>query len=117
MMSIDNWKDRIKPFAWIEYNGSFSVCLDAGEYLQMLFDARADEGFEGSGYDWESLARVFIEERCPELSDKLEFDSEAGMFCVYSEDDNALKDFICQFKEACEDDDLIQDLFSRAELD
>ena len=35
----------------------------------------------------------------------------------YSEDAEALGEFILKFKEACEDRELITDLFSRAELD
>ena len=35
---------------------SASVFLNVGEYLQEIFDTREDEGFEGSGYDWRSLA-------------------------------------------------------------
>jgi hypothetical protein len=47
----------------------------------------------------------------------VDFDPEAGMFCVYSKDKDALLDFILHFKKACEDKTLILDLFSRAELD
>ncbi len=39
------------------------------------------------------------------------------MFCAYSSDIEALKKFALSFQEACEDDKLIKDLFSRAELD
>jgi hypothetical protein len=39
------------------------------------------------------------------------------MFCAYSSDSEKLKDFILNFKKACEDETLIKDLFSRAELD
>lgn len=85
--------------------------------MQEVFDTRANEGFEGSGYDWESLALVFLTEMCPYLQDKIDFDPEAGMFCAYSKDKDALADFILQFKKACEDRSLILDLFSRAELD
>ena len=48
----------------------------------------ADEGFEGGGYDWNSLALVFLLEK------------------------NARG-----FRAACEGRELITDLFSRAELD
>lgn len=94
-----------------------AVCLSAGEYLQEMFDARADEGFVGNGYDWSSLARVFLDEKCPELREKISFDSEADMFCACSEDKEALADFIWHFRMACEDESLISDLFSRAILD
>ncbi len=39
------------------------------------------------------------------------------MFCAYSEDKEALKEFILQFKKVCENEVLIMDLFSRTELD
>ena len=117
MNITEQFKKEIAPFGWVELEKSVSVCLNAGEYLQEVFNTRANEGFEGSGYDWESLAQVFLAERCSDLQDKIDFDPEASMFCAYSKDKDALADFILQFKKACEDRSLILDLFSRAELD
>nr|WP_232337067.1 Imm51 family immunity protein [Lysinibacillus timonensis] len=97
--------------------GSASLYLDVGEYKQELFDTRSYEGFEGNGYDWSSLALVFLEEKMPELKDIVNFDSEAGMFCAYSSDKIALGKFAISFKNTCEDEPIITDLFSRAELD
>ena len=107
----------IKPFFWVEHEKSVSVCLDVGEYKSEVFQTREEEGFEGNGYDWGSLAKVFLEEQKPELIDVVKFDPEADIFCVYSSNTDALKSFIIAFKEACENETLIQDLFSRAELD
>lgn len=107
----------IAPFFWVGHEESASVCLNAGEYLQEIFAAREDEGFEGSGYDWASLAQVFLDEQCPDLQEKIDFDPEGSMFCAYSKDKDALADFILRFKKACEDKPFILDLFSRAELD
>lgn len=117
MEITESFKKEIAPFTWVEYGESASVCLNGGEYLQEVFDTRADEGFEGSGYDWESLAKVFLKEKCSDLIEKINFDSEAGMFCVYSKNIEALREFIRGFKNACMDKTLILDLFSRAELD
>lgn len=117
MEITEKFTKEIAPFIWVEHEGSASVCLEAGGYLQDVFDTRADEGFEGGGYDWESLAKVFLEEKLPDLMEKVGFDSEAGMFCAYSKDIEALHKFIRCFKNACEDKTLILDLFSRAELD
>ncbi|WP_288447762.1 immunity 51 family protein [uncultured Chryseobacterium sp.] len=116
-MNNDNLKQVIKPFFWVEHSNSFSVGLDAGSYKQEIFDTRADEGFEGNGYDWASLADVFIQEKRPDLIDIIHFDPEAGMFCAYSSDLEKLKEFILNFKNTCEDETLLKDLFSRAELD
>ncbi len=111
------FENEIAPFFWVEQSSGASVCLNAGMYLQELFDTRAEEGFEGSGYDWGSLAQVFLDEKCSGLQEKINFDPEADMFCAYSEDKDSLAEFILQFKKACEDNTLISDLFSRAELD
>ncbi|AIQ55427.1 Imm51 family immunity protein [Paenibacillus sp. FSL R7-0331] len=108
----------VAPFKLVEQaNGGMSVILVVGSYKHELFAARADEGFEGNGYDWASLASVFLEERMPQLLELVHFDPEADMFCAYSSDRAALQAFILGFKQACEDEQLIHDLFSRAELD
>ncbi|ANU62887.1 MULTISPECIES: immunity 51 family protein [Bacteroidales] len=116
-MGTNNFKEQIKPFFWVEHESTVSVCLNVGEYKTEIFQSREDEGFEGNGYDWESLARVFIEEQAPNFVESVDFDSEGSMFCAYSEDKEALKEFILQFKKVCENEVLIMDLFSRTELD
>lgn len=107
----------INPFFWVNHETSASVCLDVGTYLQDVFDTREEDGFEGGGYDWGSLAAVFLDEKRPDLKEKVGLDPEAGMFCAYSKDEDALRAFIVDFKAACENKPLILDLFSRAELD
>ena len=116
-MDNNNFEELIKPFFWVEHENSGSVCLDVGGYKSKIFQAREDEGFEGNGYDWASLAMVFLEECTPELKSLIQFDPEAEMFCAYSSNIEALKTFIIAFKETCENEILIQDLFSRVELD
>ncbi len=111
-----NFKKEIEPFIWCQHEGSFSVILEAGVYKNEIFESRADEGFEGGGYDWGSLAQVFLDEKASHLS-SIKFDPEGSMFCVYSSNKEELKEFIVGFKNACEDNNLILDLFSRAELD
>jgi len=46
--------EQLAPFRFLVHdNGNCSFLLyDVGEYKQNIFDARADEGFEGGGYDW-----------------------------------------------------------------
>jgi len=110
--------EKIKPFLWVEHdNGSVSVILNVGSYKDVIFQLKADEGFEGNSYDWGSLAAVFLKEKMPQLTGMIGFDPEAGMFCAYSDNGEALRSFSIGFKEACEDDAVMRDLFSRAELD
>lgn len=116
-MDTNNFETAIQPFFWVEHENSFSVCLNVGEYKAAIFQTREEEGFEGNGYDWTSLAQVFLEELMPDLVEIVKFDPEADMFCAYSSKAELLKTFIVSFKETCENDTLIQSLFSRAELD
>ncbi|NEW09866.1 hypothetical protein GK047_28600 [Paenibacillus sp. SYP-B3998] len=100
----------MKPFRLVEHDsGNISMILDVGTYKDEVFQTRADEGFEGGGYDWGSVAAVFL--------DVVHFDPEASMFCAYSDNREALQKFAIEFKDACEDDVVFRDLFSRAELD
>jgi hypothetical protein len=118
MEMTEQFETEIKPFYWVKLSTGASVCLTVGEeYLQDIFDARAEDGFIGNGYDWASLAHKFLNEKYPELQEKIDFDPEAGMFCAYSEDKEALADFIHLFKNACEDKAFISDIFRRVEWD
>ncbi|CAK7054784.1 hypothetical protein CUZ56_02057 [Saezia sanguinis] len=108
---------QIAPFRMVSFEGTHSLLLDVGEYKADIFSAREEDGFEGNGYDWASLARVFLQEKMPELQDIIGFDPEGSMFCAYASDKEALQKFALGFHAACEDDALIRDLFSRAELD
>jgi len=111
-------EETLDPFKLVSFNnGSISLILNVGGYKQEIFQTRGEEGFEGNGYDWGSLAAVFIEEKMPHLADIIRFDPEASMFVAYSDNKEAILSFAIAFKEACEDDLLIKDLFSRAELD
>ena len=114
---------KISPFKFLVHDeetqsvrGSVIYYPDR-EYRQEVFDTREEEGFEGNGYDWESLALVFLEEKMPELSDAIDFDPEGSMFCAYSSKVNALARFALGFKEFSDDINTMKDLFSRAELD
>lgn len=121
MEITEQFEKEIEPFTWVDHSPDTGagVCLTVSEggYLQEIFDTRADDGFIGNGYDWASLAHAFLNEKCPELREKITFDPEADMFCANSEDKETLANFILLFKKACEDKTLISDIFSRTEWD
>lgn len=116
--AVEDEHTDIAPFKLVDQGErGMSLILPVGSYLTELFASRADEGFEGSGYDWTSLAFVYLAEQMPDLEGIVRFDPEGSMFCAYSSDREALKAFAVGFKQACENEALIRDLFSRAELD
>ena len=113
----EEFSRKIEPFRWISNEGQYTLFLAIENgYLTEIFQKRADEGFLGNGYDWEALVEIFLAEIYEGDDESFEFDSEADTFVVYSEDPIALSDFALAFREACNDLDLIADLFSRAEL-
>ncbi|MCU0352967.1 MAG: immunity 51 family protein [Cytophagales bacterium] len=46
---------------------------------------------EGGGYDWESVVKHVLETEHTDLFNKVRFDSEGSMFCVYGKDKEALE--------------------------
>ncbi|MCR5806971.1 MAG: immunity 51 family protein [Oscillospiraceae bacterium] len=107
----------ISPFNAECIDGVFSLTLDIdGEYCADIFAQREDEDFEGNGYDWESIATVYLNEKAPALIPFAEFDSEAGMFCVYFEEEGPFREFVSGFIAAVNDREVLADLFSRAEI-
>lgn len=105
--------EEIAPFFWVEQENGASVGLTPGEYLQDVFESRAAEGFTGSGYDWDSLAKAYLDDE-PALRAKLQFDSQEDLFSVYCRDSEVLETFIYGFKAACEEHERIMKLFGNA---
>ena len=122
-MSYEDLNKQLEPFKLMVFDeGTEDVWATLvlwlnEDYKQNVFDTRQEEGFLGNGYDWNSLATVFLEEKMPELVDALSFDSEVALFSIGSEDVEAVKKFALEFKAMCDDDSEMMDLLSRATLD
>ena len=122
-MSYEDINKQLEPFKLMVFDeGTEDVWATLvlwlnEDYKQNVFDTRQDDGFLGNGYDWNSLATVFLEEKMPELIDALSFDSEEGLFSIGSEDVEAVKKFAIRFKALCDDESEMMDLLSRATLD
>ena len=122
-MSYEELNKQLEPFKLMVFDeetedvwATLVLWLNE-DYKQNVFGTRQEEGFLGNGYDWNSLATVFLEEKTPELVDALSFDSEAGLFSIGSEDVEAVKKFAVGFKAMCNDESEMTDLLSRAILD
>ena len=122
-MSYEDLNKQLEPFKLMVFDeGTEDVWATLvlwlnEDYKQNVFDTRQEDGFLGNGYDWNSLATVFLEEKMPELVDALSFDSEAGLFSIRSEEVEAVKKFALGFKAMCDDESEMTDLFSRVILD
>ena len=81
-----------------------------------VFEEREEEGWTGGGYDWTSLARVLVSEKLPEIESDITYDPEAGMFSAQGPL-GALKKLGTAMQQLYNDETMIRDLLSRAELD
>ena len=93
------------------------LTIQAGACLKEVFASRADEGAEGSGYDWAALTRVLIDERAPELADLVELDPDAQELLVFSTDMEALKKLKILLEQLVDSPKDARALFSKAELE
>lgn len=84
-------------------NGMLSVCLDTSSYQKELFAKRNNEGIMGSGYDWEKAVSILRQELMPDWPDDVYFDSEADLFCAYSNSTEKFMEFVSKLKTECED--------------
>lgn len=107
-----------EPFTLHEHKGSHSLLfIDRDMVAKMpIFEERAEEGWNGSGYDWTSIAQVVLAEKLPDIDERISFDSEAGMFCALGRQDD-LESLAREMVKAFNDDAILRDLLSRAELD
>ena len=106
----------ISPFYITEDEG-YSLCLVTdGTFHPELFELRADEGFEGNGYDVEAIAVQYLNECAQYLIRDIIFDSEEGMFVAMSEEKEPLIDLAEGLTELFADEERSRDLFSRAEI-
>lgn len=93
-----------------------SLLLTDFHEKEHIFAERADEGWEGGGYDWGSVARVVLDEKTPQLAGKIGFDPEGSMFAAYGEVE-AIRQFGKAMKEVYDSEPLLREVLSRAELD
>ena len=108
--------EQIAPFFWKETeDGAFLYLEGNRAYQREVFSVRSDEGFEGNGYDWADLARVFIEEERPDLRAMIQLIPTADRFCAFSLYPKALRDFALSFKAMCENDGKMSELLQKVE--
>ncbi|MFG2919269.1 Imm51 family immunity protein [Kitasatospora sp. NPDC048298] len=89
-------REAFSPLLFFEFDhkpGTFCLIL-SGSHLVASEDVFAECGQHSNGYGWEDVARSALFARAPQLAGRLDsgldFDSEAGMFCAFGEDADAL---------------------------
>ena len=110
-------ESKYAPFTLIAGDNPSLILSDDDMSLRVsVFEEKEDEGWLGNGYDWTAIARVVVDEKIPDAKDKLEFDPEAGMFCALGSIES-LERLGAEMKKVFDDENLLRDVLSRAELD
>ncbi|MGX6603419.1 Imm51 family immunity protein [Micromonosporaceae bacterium Da 78-11] len=92
--------------------GSYSLWLDAGT---TPVDGDVEElGHEPNGYFWEGVARWLVRTEAPALDGRFSYDPEAGAFCAYGTDREALADLAGRLNAVTSDGDRLRQLITEA---
>lgn len=82
------FEEIIKPFTIMKNdNNTFSVFLDQEDYwYDWVEEAKVEVIKYGDGHDYEDIFKDYLEKNINYLHERLKYDSENGMFCVYCND-------------------------------
>ncbi len=83
--------ETYEPCTFIDYkDGTFGLLWNDNQFLAYngAFEAA---GRLGNGYGWQALVEYLVEAQAPQLRTVLDYDSEAGMFVVRSQNRAALQ--------------------------
>lgn len=83
-----NTENQYYPFSLSSHSDTFSLLLTQ----DLKWDLFEKNNFLGNGYDWTRLIENLLKDKLPNVLSNLKFDSEAGMFCVYSKNKKELKE-------------------------
>lgn len=98
-MELEIFNKSIAPFEILDHGSKYSFVLHKrnkydkafAEYRAVASNSAKLGNANGNGYDWEILLKNYISETGPANIPTLKYDSEAGLFCAYSEELDKLK--------------------------
>ncbi|MDI9959389.1 MULTISPECIES: Imm51 family immunity protein [unclassified Rhodococcus (in: high G+C Gram-positive bacteria)] len=108
----------IEPLQLFETSpGNWSLMLTDQHFGKVASIFEQVEGFEGSGYDWASVAHAVVGRDAPHLEGRFGTDPEAGMFVAYGSDNGALGELGALLVKAYSDAEYLGGLVAISELD
>lgn len=109
---FDKWYQKaIKPFELIKYedDNEFSVVLREGYYKYRLFSINSAYK-NADGHVHEMIFRNYIDDNFPHLSNLINYDSESGMFCLYSDSIDVSEEAAYELSKLYKDDYKMMDI-------
>ena len=105
--------EELKPLRLIQTDPEkYSLLLETG--TTPVDDKIQELRHEPNGYFWEGIAQLLLQTEAQELGGRFDFDPEAGMFCAYSSDSDALRRLGALLATAANDEQRIADLVQHA---
>jgi hypothetical protein len=119
MPMSDTDRETYAPFVLHEIDGESSLILEDAAFgaKEHIFAERADDGWSGNGYDWNSVIQVLVAEQLDSAAaEQLDYDPEGGTFAAYGPR-GPLEQLAVVAAATYHDDAKLRDALSRAELD
>lgn len=106
----------MEPLKLVETTpGKYSLLLNAG--TTAVDDTISELGHEPNGYFWEGIARFLVSTKAPEIAEGFSYDPEAGMFCAYGTNKNALEKLGALMAVVANDANVLRKLVEQAKAD
>jgi hypothetical protein len=98
--------EKVYPFSWYDHetedeNDMYRYSVTLSDYDDKYKKEESLFDYLENGHNWTALAEVFIKNLMPELSKKIDFDSEFSTFVAISNNKDDLIKFISEFKRIC----------------
>lgn len=112
-------QNTLAPFVFTEQEatpGTFELVLYDGD-MEEIEDVFHALNAEGHGHGWEGLAQSVVQTQMPEISNHLNFSSEAGTFVAISNELSSLQRLGAVLHAAFHDRTLLSELIREADPD
>lgn len=112
-------RSSFAPLVFLEYDhepGTYCLILADRDMVEVM-DVFEECGQYGNGYGWQGVAMSALQAHAPALTDRIEFDSEAGTFVAFGKDAEALKTLGALLQGALHDRAVIRDLIESGDPD
>ena len=113
---FDNWfQNEIKPFKVFDNNDStYSVILDQSNYFyDWLEEKKKDKVIYGDGHCYEDAFKQYLESELNSLAERINYDSENGMFCANCDDIKDAEELAYELSIVYKNEDNMLDLIKR----
>src|SRR5262249_40362236 len=106
-------KQGFAPCKLVEHDGGhYSLVFNDFDKAAAVFEGM---GYEAGGYAWHGAVDALVRMHAPKLAKSLEYDPEASMFVVVSNDKEALREVAGLMRKTLRDPALLREAIANAD--